>query len=191
MDWSFVFGLGSLAAIVVVGALIVAFSRGAVGYLLLFVALLIWGVCYRQTIADGYFWSIDNWANLLVYVGEYLFLGFVFAIVRWWFYVRSNEVKANIARSHALFEKSGQSNTTTFAKSSYYPFGWRQDSQRISQWVAFWPIVGIWWVLADVLRHVATGFGRGIKAAWNWAGGIVAGLFAAIAQGSVNSVIKK
>lgn len=113
-------------------------------------------------------WAIENFLMLVLSIGGYFVVGTIWAIVKWWFFVRRNREKYDDAKAKFLRDEGieGTSIPDDQKKdwkshiSSSYNRGFeikpeaRKHKSRVLTWMTYWPWSMVWTLIDDPVKKL-------------------------------------
>ena len=177
-------------AVIIMFILLLAGNR--LGSLITLVAIACSYFFFSNNGINPFAWAWEYPDKVFEGLGVYVLFGIVWGAARWYFYFHSDETAYVVKSAHDRWEDNANrlkalgSTVAEFKDSSYYPFGWRQDSNRIATWIVFWPLSIVWYFLHTVIVNLWDHVWNFIK----WVGQSFSGLYASIASSQVDRILK-
>lgn len=106
-------------------------------------------------------WVFHHPMKLLVYIGVYAIIGAVWSVIKWWLYTldardRYTKSRVEYMQQNNLAEM-GEIDVKRFVKLyklEKFPPMPHNEAMRISVWIAYWPLSGLWTLINDPIRRL-------------------------------------
>lgn len=95
-------------------------------------------------------WFLDHWTEVLMYAAVYVPIGVMWAVVKWWFYVREQARRRTDAIMQAKSYESDRGGLSILRK----PPQVSEHKSDIMRWMGWWPFSLVGTLLNDPFRRM-------------------------------------